>query len=248
MKILSYKKIKNNLYEITFDNLEKVKLYDEIILKENLLIKKEIEQTYLNEIIKQNSFYELYHDTIKFLKMKMRSEKEIYQKFNKKYSNKEIAKVILRLKQDGYLNDKEYITAYINDSVNLKLVGPDKIKKDLFTLGFDIEEVSNAVKVITEDVWYEKIKKYTDKMIKNNKKLSANALRQKIINDLIVKGFSRENINNYLNTINIVINNEIYRKEYDKLYTKLNKKYDGDRLKYELNIRLKAKGFGDFID
>ncbi|MBQ9834054.1 MAG: RecX family transcriptional regulator [Bacilli bacterium] len=248
MKILSYKKIKSNLYEITLDNSDKVKVYDELILKENLLIKKEIEQSYLSEIIAQNTFYELYHEAIKFLKTKMRSEKEIYQKFNNRYANKEIAKVILKLRQDGYLNDKAYITAYINDSINLRLVGPDKIKKDLVSLGFDNGIVTKNIEEINETVWYEKVKNYADKMIKNNKKLSAISLKQKIVNDLVTKGFGRDIVLSYLGTISINISNEVYKKEFDKLYNKLSKKYEGDRLNYEIKMRLKAKGFGNFID
>lgn len=248
MKILSYKKIKSNLYEITLDNSEKIKLYDEIILKENLLIKREIERSYLNEIIKQNKFYELYHEVIKFFKTKMRSEKEIYQKFNKKYANEEIALIVEKLRKDGYLNDKVYISAYINDSINLKLVGPDKIKNDLVSLGFDNDLVVENLETISEFVWVEKVKRYAEKMIKNNKKLSATALKQKIVNDLIIKGFNREIINNYLDTIKIDINKGIFEKEYQKVYNKLSKKYDGDKLKYEIKMRLKAKGFGNFID
>lgn len=248
MKILSYKKIKSNLYEITLDNLEKIKLYDEIILKENLLLKKEIEQSYLNEIIQQNNFYELYHETIKYLKTKMRSEEEIYRKFNKKYSNKEIAKVVLRLKQDGYLNDLAYIKAYINDSINLKLVGPNKIKKDLVSLGFDNDIVAQVLAEINASVWHQKVKKFTDKMIKVNKKFSASALKQKIMSDLINKGFNIDVIDDYLKVVDITISSEVYKKEYTKLYNKFSKKYEGAKLEYEINIRLRAKGFGNFID
>ena len=41
MKIISYKKIKQNKYEVTLSNNESVLLYDDIILKYELLTKKE---------------------------------------------------------------------------------------------------------------------------------------------------------------------------------------------------------------
>ena len=43
MKIISYKKIKQNKYEVTLSNNESVLLYDDIILKYELLTKKEID-------------------------------------------------------------------------------------------------------------------------------------------------------------------------------------------------------------
>lgn len=247
MKILSYKKIKNNLYELSLDNHTKINLYDEIILKENLLVKKNVEESYLNELICQNNFYELYHLAIKFMKNKMRSEKEIYQKFNKFYSNKDIEKVVDKLRNDGYLNDQLYIKAYVNDALNLKLVGAEKIKRDLEILGFNKVDIINYLDNIDKQIWLDKIEKYTNKLIKNNKKLSSSALKQKIISDLVNKGFKREDVIDCLNGVKITINKEIYEKEYEKLYKKLSKKYTGDKLNYEISMRLKVKGFGEFI-
>ena len=40
MKIKSYKKIKGNEYELILDNDVKVRLYDDLIIKHELLLKK----------------------------------------------------------------------------------------------------------------------------------------------------------------------------------------------------------------
>ena len=53
MKIKKISKKKNNLYEITLDNKETINLYDDIILKYNLLLTKEIND--LENIINDNS-------------------------------------------------------------------------------------------------------------------------------------------------------------------------------------------------
>jgi len=42
MEVKTYKKIRNNLYEITLSNGEKFKLYDDIILKYELLIERKV--------------------------------------------------------------------------------------------------------------------------------------------------------------------------------------------------------------
>lgn len=248
MKILSYRKIKNNIYEINLDNGENFSLYDEVILKENLLIKKNIDQAYLNQLIKQNEFYELYNKVLKFLKSKMRCAKEIYRKFEDEYSAEDIGKVLEKLYKEHYLNDNDYIKAYINDAIMFKKVGPAKIKKELMLLGFEEEQIEEVLNNIDNSFWNDKIKHYVDKAIKSNKKLSAYALKQKILTDLITKGFAKENINNYLDTIRIGSNKDIYNREYQKLYQKLAKKYKAERLDYEVKIRLKAKGFDNYLD
>ena len=242
MKIISYKKTKSNLYEITLDNKDKIKLYDEIILKYNLLLTKEIDLNLLNKMIDENKYYELYNKAIKYISTKMRSEKEIYKKF-KEYDHKDISKVIDKLKEQGYLNNDEYIKAYINDSINLKMVGYYKIKNDLLELGLKEEDVIKYLDDIDNEIWHQKISKLADNMIKHNRKYSINFLKQKIINNLISKGFSKEDIFAYLDTADIAVAEDIYNKEYNKLKTKLCRKYEGEQLEFEIKKRLKAKGF-----
>ncbi len=242
MKITNYKKTKSNVYEITLDNKDKIKLYDEIILKYNLLLIKEVDLKLLNQMIDENKYYELYNKALKYLSTKMRSEKEIFKKF-KEYDSKDISKVIIKLKEQGYLNNNDYIKAYINDSLNLKMIGYYKIKKDLLDLGFKEEEILIHLDHIDNYVWESKISKLADNMIKHNRKYSINFLKQKIINNLISKGFAKEDIISYLEKTEILIDDDIYNKEYNKLKTKLSNKYTGEQLEFEIKRRLKAKGF-----
>ena len=242
MKIINYKKTKLNIYEITLDDKTKYSLYDEVILNNNLLLKKEIDLKTLNKLLDENKYYELYNKCIKYLSTKMRSEKEIYKKF-KDYSKKDIASVIDRLKKENYLNNDSYIKAYINDAVNLKMVGYYKIKNDLVNLGLNEIDVVAKLDEIPYDVWESKIKKLADNMIKNNRKDSLIMLKQKIINSLINKGFAKEDIISYLDSIDITIDSSIYEKEYNKIKTRLSRKYTKEELEREVNRRLKAKGF-----
>ena len=67
MKIKSYKKKKSNIYEITLSNNDKISLYDDVILKYELLLKKEINKQLLDEIISFNSNLESYNIALKYL-------------------------------------------------------------------------------------------------------------------------------------------------------------------------------------
>ena len=71
MKIEKLKKTSNGKYKVYLDNDEVVTTYDEVILKNNLLFHKEVDSNLLNELSRDNSYYDVALDLIK-------SEKEFY--------------------------------------------------------------------------------------------------------------------------------------------------------------------------
>lgn len=242
MKIKSYKKLRNGQYEVSFENDEKVLLYEDAILDAELLRRKEVSREELNKIISLNEKYEVYIKSIKYLNTKMRSEKEIRTKF-KEYSKEALDYAINRLEKEGYLNHKAFINAYVNDQVNLKIVGPNKIKKDLEFLGFKEEEYLEIISNIEDEVWLVKIRKLIDKAIKSNHNKSNSSLAIKITNDLINKGFSSYLIADELNKIKFNDDSALLEKEFNRLYKKYKNKYPKEELKYQLSNKLYQKGF-----
>ncbi len=244
MKIINYKKKKGNIYEITLSNNNKINLYDDVILKYELLLKKEISEENLKQITIYNSYLESYNIALKYLNIKLRTEKEIEKKL-KDFSKEAIDYTINRLKKEGYLNDINYIKAYTNDAINLKLVGQNKISFDLNRLGFEKSQINNYLQTIDENIWLNKINKYIKKKLEVNHNLSANNLKQKIINDLYKRGFYKEDIINILSSYEIKDSDEIKNKEYEKLKIKLSKKYSGKELEERIKLGLLKKGFKD---
>ncbi len=242
MKIKKISKKKNNVYDVLLDNNDKLSLYDDVILKHNLLITKEITEEELLNIIKDNSYLESYNIALKYINSKLRTEKEIRKKLSN-FNKDAIKYTIDRLRENGYLNDALYIKSYINDEVNLKLTGQNKIKYNLKKLGFKDIDIDNYLNTIEEEVWLNKIRKYIKKRIDTNHNLSGNMLRQKIIQELITKGFYKEDILTLLEEFTILDNQEIYEKEYLKLKNKLSRKYSGEELEYQIKLHLYKKGF-----
>ena len=242
MKIVSYQKKNNNLYEITLSNNEKISLYDDVILKYELLLKKELDEKKLEEIILYNEKIESYHIALKFLNSKLRTENEIRKKLMH-YKKETINYTIERLQKEGYLNDLLYIKSYINDEVNLKIVGPNKIIFDLKKLGFKELDIINYLNTFDKEIWLEKINKYILKKINSNHNLSGLVLKQKIIQDLINKGFFKEDINIIINEFIFNDNSLVREKEYQKQRNKLSKKYSGEELEYRIKINMLKKGF-----
>lgn len=247
MNIEKYKKKNNNLYEITLSNKDIIVLYDDVILKYNLLLKKEIDNNLLKKVLDENKKYESYYIALKFLNTKLRTEKEIRNKL-KDFDNETIRYTIDRLKQEGYLNDLVYIKSFINDEINLKLTGQDKILFLLKKKGFNELDINNYLNTIDNNIWNNKINKYIIKKINTNHNLSGLFLKKKIIDDLINKGFYKEDILLCLDNYEFNDDLNIYEKEYNKLKNKLSKKYSGEELEYHIKTNLFKKGFKKNMD
>lgn len=242
MEIVKYKYMGNGKYKVYFPINDYV-LYEDVILKYNILTKKDITKEELIKLLDENNYYEEYNKTLKYLAQRTRSKKEVRDYLTKnEVKNEYIEKIINNLTKNGYLNDKIFCNLYIKDAINLKDVGPLKIKREL--KGHDIEEetIDEELKQFTKDIQIKKIDKYINNKVKINKNKSLAILKQKLLNDLINKGYYREDIISILNNINID-DEKIKDLEYQKLYNKLSKKYSGSELSYKIKQKLYQKGF-----
>ncbi len=242
MKILKYEKIKNNQYKLYLDDSTTINLYDEIILNYNLLIKKTINNQELPDIIASNDFYVAYYKAIKYLNIKMRTKKEIAKYLKKDFNDSIIDKVINKISKEGYLNDESYASSYVNNQINLTNNGYNKILRNLNELDIPEDIAKKYLDKVTKDIWQEKIKKLINKKLKNNKKISEQKMKEKLIYDLVNQGYNRSDINNILDEVNISDDNAL-KKTYDILLNKLTKKYSGKELELHLLTKLMNNGF-----
>ena len=242
MKIEKYKKVTSNKYEVTIDD-EKIKLYDDVIIKFELLRKKELTEEEFEEIIENNNLLESYYKCLKYITKKLRSEKEIYKYLIKDYEPKVINETINKLKQDGYINDELYLKSYLNDQIKFGSYGPNKIKDDLIKLGFNEEEINDRVDNISNDIWYDKIAKICEKRIRSNKTYGTSRLKEKLVYEIGRMGFYKWMIEEVIHDTSFTTDLTVVKKEYNKIYNKLNKKYDGSELDYQIKMKLHQKGF-----
>ena len=239
MEIVKFKKGKSNIYELELSNGLKFKLYDDVIVKFNLLVNKRFDDKKFEEIVNYNDSLGAYYETIKKLNTKMRSEVEIKDLLKRKdYSDNIINDTINRLKKDGYLNREVYIKSYISDAYRFSNDGPDKIRRNLNKLGFNDEEIDEFLTLDFTD----KVNKIIDKKVKANSKYSTYLLKQHLNNYLINLGYPRELFLDYLNKIS-TNEKDILRKEANVLLKKYSKKYESNELKYFVKDKLYKKGY-----
>lgn len=241
MKINKFKKISSNKYKLFLDD-NTITIYEDIIIKYNLLYKKDIDDKLMKQIEEDNYKFSIYDMAIKYIEVRMRCEKEMYTYLrNKDYSIKDIENTINKLKKINLINDDLFSKSYINDKLNLTNNGINKIKSDLLNLDIDESIIDKNINLI-EINEHERIKKIIDKELKINSKYPVFKLRNKIINKCINLGYNYEDINLVLDDTKINSSSDI-KKEYDKLYNKYKNKYEDNKLKLFIKNKLYQKGY-----
>lgn len=242
MEILKYKKMPRGKYKITTSSGE-ITLYEDVIIKNNFLLKKEIDLPFLEKILDENTYYEAYDLSLSYIETKLRTEKEISDYLEKKGFNYDVIKhAINKLKEIGLLNEKSYIEAYTNDKINLSSYGPFKIKRDLLNLGLKEEDIDNYLFTIKDDVWSNKIDKVIKKRMSSLNGKSLHMIKNKLNIDLFNLGYDKDLINSKLNSLEYNDADNM-KKEMSKAYDKYSKKYEGEALKKQIKNYLYKKGF-----
>lgn len=242
MKIDKIIKMKDNKYKIYIDG-EAYITYDNVILDNDLLYKKNIDNKLFNKIIIDTGYYDIYNKTVKYILKKRRSKLEVIKYLSKfDLKDNDINKMIEKLEELKLINDLEYCKAYINDKIYLSKDGINRIRIDLLEQNIPIEIIEQELNNIDKDIINSKLEKLILKKLNSNNKYSNNFIKQKVINEMINLGYSKDKIIEIINK-NIDSDNNVLEKEFNKLYSKLKIKYNGVELNNKLKQKLLSKGF-----
>lgn len=243
MLIKKYKKLSNGQYKLFLDDDSEICLYEDVILKYNLLLDKSINPNLKKDIELYNNLCDVYYVSIRSLRNRFRSTKELRDLLLKKgYLIEDIDAVIKKLLDQGYLNDDSFCKSYINSQMITSSRGPLKITKELLSKGVSIDIINNNIDVFTVEQQVEKITKIVNKLIKSNKTRGGNILKKKILTDLVNLGYDPSLVSRELTKYNFNVGDDIYKREYDKLYKKYSRKYEGRELEYKIKEKLYQKG------
>lgn len=243
MKIENIKKLNSGKYKLTFENKDKMITYDDVILNNGLLFKHEIDTKMLDKLAKDNYYYDIYNKLIKYISIRIRSNKEINQyleKFNLDTKTKN--EIIDNLKKIGLINDLFFTKAYINDKLYLSNSGPYKIANELKEHDIDDLTIDEALSKIDNEFLIDKLSKIIFKKIKTNHKYSTYMLKQKLLSELINQGYDKDMIVEIYDS-SIVNSSNILEETYEKIHNQLSKKYSGYELSNKIKQKLFQKGF-----
>lgn len=202
MKIVKYTRLASGKYKVLFDNKKELILYESVIIDTNLLYKKEITNEEYNNLVSLNNYQDIYNKVIKYIGIRLRSKKEITDYLKKMGLSTEVVDDILnKLITNKYIDDERFSQAYIKDKYNFSNNGPYKIINELVKLGIDKDMAyTYTFDIITNEE--EKINKLINKYVKSDKKHDWYYLRNKIYNNLINLGYSKEIVISILNNYN----------------------------------------------
>lgn len=242
MKINKFTKLKNGKYKLTGDNNSLV-LTSETILKYNILVTKEIKSSELKEILDYDQAIIAYEKIIIILSKKMLTDAQVKKELKKMgVSDNYIVKIITKLKENNYLNINNYLDAYLNDVILLKMDGPRKIETDLLKLGLEDKLIQAKIMSIDNEVWNNKIRKIIMKKLKANHTKSGLELKVSIASSIVHLGYSKELVMPIIDEYDYD-NEDIIKKYYEKQKKLLSRKYSGLELENKLKYKLLSKGY-----
>lgn len=200
MKIIKYEKKGNNKYKIHLENNDSINVYEDVIIKNNLLYKKEIDRELLEKIDNDNSQFDAYNKCVKYISVRIRSKHEIEEYLKKKEIEASlIEETIDKLIKNNLLNDDIFTKAFVNDKIKFTTMGPYRIEQELKKHHIDSNIIYKYLNEIDDVTIDDKINKQINKLIKSSRKKQN--LRNKIYMNLLSLGYSNEmilkNLNNY---------------------------------------------------
>lgn len=239
MQIEKLKKISTDRYEVVFENGEKVKFYSDLILKSSFLYQKEISDKTLEFLKQENQKLEIYHQLVKFLSKTEKSEQEAREYLEKKQCSN-IDEIIEKVKKQKLLDNDRFLKAYCHDHMYLSSDGPEKIIKDVIKKGIE-ESIVRQYLSTYASFFKEKQNRLLEKKIKGNHKDTVSMMKQKLLYEFINKGYLKEDIIEYLDTISMT--NQHIEEDYEKIKQKWQKKYQGKQLEQKIKEKLYQKGY-----
>jgi len=162
------------------------------LVKSGLEVSQEISQEEIEKMVKENEFFKIYEQVLKFFSYRPRSEKELRDWFKKKEVGEEVQKLICqKLKQVGLLNDEEFAKWWIEQRTAFRPSGLRLLALELRQKGISKDLISKLLNCyIPKDAEYELAKKAVEKKLKSLRHLSDLELRKKLGAFLSRRGFS----------------------------------------------------------
>lgn len=242
MHINKFKKVGKNKYQIVLDTTS-LTLYEDLILKYELLIKKDISILEIDKLIDENNYYDAYNMALNYIEVKLRNRKEIIEYLKKKeFNSKYIDYALEKLDKLNLLDDKKYTIAFVNDKILLSNDGPYKIRKLLIDSDIDEDIVDEYLSTIDEKVWMEKLEKLINKKKSLMKNKSYYMFITKMKNDLYNAGYDKYMIDSLLS--NIEYSSDALSKDLEKA----SRKFKNDKNKIISSLLRKGYSYDEIIN
>ena len=131
---------------IYFDNDEKLILTEDTFYNSGLRKGDEVSDDRYSFFIEQNILYHIKQRALSFLTRRFHSEKELFLKLKAKSYDERLIKIVLNeLKSKSFLDDRNFTVHFIEEKLQGKKWGMNKIRAALFNKGISasiVDELS----------------------------------------------------------------------------------------------------------
>ncbi len=204
MRIVRIVKKGKNDVTIYFDNNSVLFLAVEVFLKSDLKKSDDISEDRFLLLIEKNKLFHIKQRAFRLLGRRQHSSSELKRKlWNKDYESDLIDEVIEDLKKNGYLDDKEFIRAFMAEKIKTKKWSLKRIKSELFKKGIDSNLIDEIISQQSIDSDYENALTLGRKNMRFilQRNLEPKDLRNKLSTYLFSKGFDYDLIKEVCNQL-----------------------------------------------
>ncbi|MEH7403281.1 recombination regulator RecX [Gottfriedia acidiceleris] len=179
------------------------------LVKFNIKKGQSFEPFELEEILNADQLRKAYLSSIVYLSRMMRTKKEIEQYLTKQeFLIDTIQTTIIRLVEEGYINEEKYAESYVRTSINTTLKGPTIIKNELLAKGIHNSVIEKSLILFPKDKQIQHAISLCQKKVSALSKYSTNQKKAKLEELLRRKGYSA-------NITSIAIEETQYESEED---------------------------------
>lgn len=241
IKIDKVSKKKNGLYDVHLSNGDKMTVHEESLVRHRLLSGRELTEAELKEVHENIQYDQAYVGALKYISYKLRSHHEIRDYLGEEYDTYIVDDVVGRLMDENYINDEMYAEALKNTMLNTSDKGPGLLERELkkHRIGEDIIfRMTAAFSDAVDSERMNKLKKKELKRYKGSKRHFSMKLQEK----LMTKGYYKEHFE-LIDFDDDFDEMPYFEREFEKLYKRYNKKFEGFELKRKMTEALLRKGY-----
>jgi regulatory protein len=161
------------------------------LVKFNLKKGLSFEPYEIEEILNADQLRKAYLSSIVYLSRMMRTKKEVEQYLTKQeHSIETIQTTIIRLEEEGYINEEKYADSYVRTTINTTLKGPAIIRNELLAKGIQNKVIENSLTQFSNEKQIEHAIVLCQKKITAFSKYSTSQKKAKLEELLRRKGYT----------------------------------------------------------
>ncbi|WAA08790.1 RecX family transcriptional regulator [Fervidibacillus albus] len=225
---ISVNKTLPNCYDIFFDNgegMNSVTIHKNTFVRFGISKGMELDVERLQKIVFEDEVQKGFDRAAIYLSYSMRSIKQVEKDLLEKGFPPIVAEVVIdRLKEKGYVNDREFARSFVRTQLKTTDKGPLHIKKLLRDKGIDEKTIEEEIVLYSLEMQREKALYLTEKWLKKKKGLSVSLLKVELYSMLKRKGFEerviREAIDEIVQSLDDGHNLEAIKRQGEKAVRK----------------------------